>query len=422
MASSPGGKLSWKTSPHNHHCAGFSGRGHRALLDVPLLYGDDLVLGLCEPGRLRTRWGTVLSSERINSAGRGIRLLKEGGGMMKRDRLRWVTFGVMIVSVVLAPSAWAQTTPPIQNGQVEIHSALPRTAAGTVDVEALKQTIQAQFARPGVQEVQFRNVSLTEAEQRALFLNSDPNKNLLRQVSTVVPSANGAERNVTFRSNDLRARVGREEGQLRARIEGIDHSQLTESERQNLQAQFDRFRLEGGTDRGGNRTDGRGGRSGNGNSGSGSGNSGHGSDNSGPGSANSGSGGGGRDDFRNVNNGRREDRREDRRIDRREDRREDRQLDRQADRREDRQLDRRADRQEDRREDRRSNAGGELRGLDRADQVAGDRGQQGRDNARAAQMDRPNRVERAERPQRPERPERPQRPERPERPERPGHN
>lgn len=63
-------------------------------------------------------------------------------------------------------------------------------------------------------------------------------------------------------------------------------------------------------------------------------------------------------------------------------------------------------RQEDRREDRRSNAGGEMRGLDRADQVAGDRGQQGRDNARAARMDRPNRIERAERPQRPERPER----------------
>ena len=264
--------------------------------------------------------------------------------MMKRDTLRLVTFGVMIVSVVLATSAWAQTTLPIQNGQVEIYSALPRTAAGAADVEALKQTIQAQFARPGVQEVQFRNVSLTEAEQRALFLNSDPNKNLFRQVSTVVPSANGAERNVTFRSNDLRARVGREEGQLRARIEGIDHSQLTESERQNLQAQFDRFRLEGGADRGG--------RSGKDNSGSGAGNSGHGSDNSGPGSANSGSGRGGRDDLRNVNNDRRENRREDRQIDRREDRREDRQLDRQADRREDRQLDRRADRREDRRVDR----------------------------------------------------------------------
>ena len=77
-------------------------------------------------------------------------------------------------------------------------------------------------------------------------------------------------------------------------------------------------------------------------------------------------------------------------------------------------------RQEDRREDRRSNVGGELRGLDRADQVAGEHGQQGRDNARAVQMDRPNRPERMERLQRPERPERPQRPERPEKPERAG--
>jgi len=77
-------------------------------------------------------------------------------------------------------------------------------------------------------------------------------------------------------------------------------------------------------------------------------------------------------------------------------------------------------RQEDRREDRRSNAGGVLRGLDRADQVAGEHGREGRENARAVQSDRPNRVEQVERPQRPERPERPQRPERPEKPERAG--
>lgn len=310
----------------------------------------------------------------------------------------WTLGGVLI----MASPVWAQTTPPIQNGQVEIHGALPRTSSGSVDIEAVKQTIQTQFARPGVQEVQFRNVSLTEAEQRALFLNGDPNRNLLRQVSTVVPSANGAERNVTFRSNDLRARVGREEGQLRARIEGIDHAQLTESERQNLQAQFDRFRLEGGNDRGGNRADGRGGRNGSDNSGSGFGNSGQGSDNSGPGFANSGSGRGdsggrrGGDDMRVAQAG--------------------------DMRQEDRQQDRRQDRQADRQQDRRFNAGGEVRGLDRADQVAGERGREGRDNARAAQMDRPNRIERVERPQRPERPERPQRPERPERPERAGRN
>lgn len=297
--------------------------------------------------------------------------------------------GVGLVAwAVWCGPVWAQA---IQNGQVEISGALPRTQTGTVDVEVLKRTIQTQFARPGVQEVQFRNVSLTEAEQRALFLSSDPQKNLLRQVSTVVPSANGAERNVTFRSNDLRARVGREEGQLRARIEGIDHSQLTESERQNLQAQFDRFRLEGGNDRGGNRTESRGGRNGSDNGGSGSGNSGHGSDNSGTGSANSGSGSA--NGGRGGDGGRRGG--DDLRV---------------------------AQADDIRREDRRSNAGGEVRGLDRADQVAGEHGREGRDNARAAQMDRPNRIERAERPQRPERPERPQRPERPERPERAGRN
>ncbi len=295
--------------------------------------------------------------------------------MIRRRTSVWVV-GLL---AMLAHPVWAQTAQPIHNGQVEIHGALPRTSGGAVDIEAVKQTIQAQFARSGVQEVQFRNVSLTEAEQRALFLNSDPNKNLLRQVSTVVPSANGAERQVTFRSNDLRARVGREEGQLRARIEGIDHSQLTEPERQNLQAQFDRLRLEGTHDWGG--------RSGNDSSGSGSGNSGGGSDNSDSGRGDNGGRRGG-DDMRVAQAG----------------------------------DIRQEDRQQDRREDRRSNAGGEVRGLDRADQVAGEHGREGRDNARAAQMDRPNRVERAERLQRPERLERPQRPERPERPERAGRN
>lgn len=93
---------------------------------------------------------------------------------------------------------------------------------------------------------------------------------------------------------------------------------------------------------------------------------------------------------------------------------------RQEDRREDRREDRSVDRREDRRDNSRSNSGGELRSLDRADRVAGDRGQQGRDNARAAQMDRPNRVERPQRTERPERPQRPERPERPEKPERAG--
>ncbi len=109
---------------------------------------------------------------------------------------------------------------------------------------------------------------------------------------------------------------------------------------------------------------------------------------------------------------------------RQEDRRADRQLDRREDRREDRQVDRREHRQEDRqfnrREDHRSNASGELRGLDRADSVAGDHRHDGRENARMMQMERPHRPERMEQIERPERPEHPDRPERPERPERSG--
>lgn len=95
-----------------------------------------------------------------------------------------------------------------------------------------------------------------------------------------------------------------------------------------------------------------------------------------------------------------------------------RQEDRRADRQMDRRADRREDRQADRREDHRSNAGGELRGLDRANHVAGERGRDGRDNARTMQMERPNRPERMERPERPDHQDRPDRAERPERGER----
>lgn len=108
---------------------------------------------------------------------------------------------------------------------------------------------------------------------------------------------------------------------------------------------------------------------------------------------------------------RREDRREDRRLERREDRREDRQFDRREDRREDRQIDRR----EDRHEDRRSNAGGELRGIERADHVAGDRGRDGRDQPRFMENDRHHGGERIERYQRPERVEHADRPDHSER-------
>jgi hypothetical protein len=111
---------------------------------------------------------------------------------------------------------------------------------------------------------------------------------------------------------------------------------------------------------------------------------------------------------------RQDDRRIDRREDRRFDRRNDRHMDRRENRREDRQFNRREDRQADRREDLRSNAGSELRGLDRADHVAGEHGREGRENARMMH-ERPNRPERFERMERPERPDRPERPERPER-------
>lgn len=54
-----------------------------------------------------------------------------------------------------------------------------------------------------------------------------------------------------------------------------------------------------------------------------------------------------------------------------------------------------------------SNKGGQLRGLDRADQAAGQHGRQGRDNARDAQLNRPNVPERSGLPERPVKPDRP---------------
>lgn len=137
-------------------------------------------------------------------------------------------------------------------------------------------------------------------------------------------------------------------------------------------------RIESANDRDSRRVDNRGGRGGSENSGPGSVNSGSGSGNSGPGSANSGhgsansgsghsgenSGRGGLDDNRISQSG------------------------------------------DARHEDRRSNSGRELRGLDRADHVAGDHGQQGRDDARMVQMDQFHRSDRGDLHQRPDQLER----------------
>jgi len=54
-----------------------------------------------------------------------------------------------------------------------------------------------------------------------------------------------------------------------------------------------------------------------------------------------------------------------------------------------------------------SNKGGQLRGLDRAAQVAGEHGEQGRERARDAQLNRPNTPERSGFPDHPGRPDRP---------------
>lgn len=47
-----------------------------------------------------------------------------------------------------------------------------------------------------------------------------------------------------------------------------------------------------------------------------------------------------------------------------------------------------------------SDKGGQLRGLDRADEMAGEHGRQGRERAREAQANRPQKPERPDRPHR----------------------
>ncbi len=294
--------------------------------------------------------------------------------------------------------AHAQTV-TVQGAQVEIRGPLPRDGNGAINVTQIHEAVATHF-NTGVRDVQFRGADLSEAEAHQLFLSTDRNQNLLSRLGTAMP-ADGLERTVTFRGTAIGdIRVQRDDDRsLRLRGEGVNLAGLSDVERRELvqklgqQTGFDRVRLAGldfRSDKGLVSADSRGGNRG------GGGHRGPGSANSGPGSLNSGSGRGGDNpdgiehDNRRVVNGQNDVRREDRHEGRREDRR--------------------ADRREDRRND-----SGTLRGLDRADESAGEHGLQARDHARDRMAITGNRIERVERVQRPERPERPQRPERPER-------
>ena len=130
--------------------------------------------------------------------------------------------------------------------EVEVRRPLPRNADGTVDRAALLREVRAQLAA-GATEIQFRDGSLSAADARAL---ASGERSLLADLAAALPN-DGIERQVRLRGA-IDARVQRnEEGELRARIEGLQIGSLTAAQRaelaQRLAAQgFDRVRIRDG--------------------------------------------------------------------------------------------------------------------------------------------------------------------------------
>lgn len=132
----------------------------------------------------------------------------------------------------------------VEANEVEVKLALPRNADGTINQTALANDIKAQVAA-GATEIQFRG--LTAQDAQALI---DRSKNVLGDLSKLLPN-DGVERQLRFRGA-VDARVQRnDEGELRARIEGIDLGSLTPAQRADLarqlatQAGLDRLRIRG---------------------------------------------------------------------------------------------------------------------------------------------------------------------------------
>jgi len=112
------------------------------------------------------------------------------------------------------------------------------------------QVVEEQFQDPnndGVQQIQFRNLSLSLDEATELFLSTDPDENLLRLIGETLAN----DRQVKFRGTvdgiKFEARVERhDDGTLRARIKGLDISGMApEQLGEFLSNGFDRLRIRG---------------------------------------------------------------------------------------------------------------------------------------------------------------------------------
>ena len=132
----------------------------------------------------------------------------------------------------------------VEANEVEVKIAVPRNADGTINETQLVNDIKARLAA-GATEIQVRG--LTAQDAKALIAS---NPNLLADLAKLLPN-DGIERQVRLRGA-VDARIQRnDEGELRARIEGIDLGTLTPAQRADLarqlatQAGLERLRIQG---------------------------------------------------------------------------------------------------------------------------------------------------------------------------------
>jgi len=131
--------------------------------------------------------------------------------------------------------------------EVEVKLALPRNADGTINTTARLNDVRAQFAA-GTTETQFRGAT---AEDAKLLLE----QRLFADLKGLLPN-DGVERSVRLRG-EFDARLQRnEEGELRARVEGITLGTLSPAQRAELalqlasQSGLDRILIRGTDDTG----------------------------------------------------------------------------------------------------------------------------------------------------------------------------
>jgi len=138
--------------------------------------------------------------------------------------------------LALAQSSTAGHEMEAQNEAAEVKLAVPRTATGAIDVQALLALVRDQIAA-GAREIQFRGTTLTAADVQMLLLSASATQNLLAEIAALLPK-DGVERKVTLRGA-VDVRVTRQpNGTLRARIEDVNLGNLTAEQRARLAQQL----------------------------------------------------------------------------------------------------------------------------------------------------------------------------------------